>query len=252
MAYHNGMTGVFGLTDSGTEPALLRHYKRAIRSRTEIDSRPGNKFGHPVIGFSQELWPGYRRYADRALEAAMSTLTDSKTDELELPSVIWEFFGYPRRIVWPPTAGPSKVADTFSVRAVTGPHRKMTEADVSGTLLELGGGGQTGAATMFHVALDGRDNWSGMTAAPNAAGTDGPFATIARARDAVRRFRASARPSGPVLVRVHAGRYELTEPLIFKPEDSGTAQGPTIYVATPGNEGPVVISGGRVIRGWKR
>ena len=78
---------------------------------------------------------------------------------------------------------------------------KMTEADVSRVLLELGGAGQTGAATTFHVAPNGRDNWSGTLAAPNAAGTDGPFATIARARDAVRRFRATARPSGPVVVR---------------------------------------------------
>jgi hypothetical protein len=105
MAYHNGMTGVFALTDSGTEPALLRHYRRAIQSRNEIDRRQGNKAGHPVIGYSQELWPGFRRYADRALEGAMSTLTDSKTDELELPAAIWEFFGYPRRIVWPAQAG---------------------------------------------------------------------------------------------------------------------------------------------------
>ena len=36
MAYHNGMTGVFGLTGQGTEPALLRHCKRAIQSRNEI------------------------------------------------------------------------------------------------------------------------------------------------------------------------------------------------------------------------
>ena len=101
MAYHNGMTGVFTLTDKGTEPALLRHWKRAIQSRTEIDRRPGNTFGHPIIGYSQELWAGYRRYADPTIEGAVSSLMDSKTDELELPSAVWEFFGYPRRIVWP-------------------------------------------------------------------------------------------------------------------------------------------------------
>jgi len=101
MAYHNGMTGVFTLTDQGTEPALLRHWKRAIQSRTEIDRRPGNKFGHPVIGHSQEIWAGYRRYADSTIEGAVSSLMDSKTDEQELPSAVWEFFGHPRRIVWP-------------------------------------------------------------------------------------------------------------------------------------------------------
>jgi hypothetical protein len=105
MAYHNGMTGVFALTDKGTEPALLRHFKRAIQSRTEVDRRPGNKSGHPVIGFSQEIWPGYRRYADPAIERAVSSLEDSKTDELELPAAVWEVFGYPRRIVRPAGAG---------------------------------------------------------------------------------------------------------------------------------------------------
>jgi hypothetical protein len=100
MAYHNGMTGVFTLTDKGDAPALLRHFRRAVESRNEIDQRSGNRFGHPVIGYSQEIWPGYRRYADPIIEGAFSTLTDSKTDELELPGVIWEFFGYPRRIVW--------------------------------------------------------------------------------------------------------------------------------------------------------
>jgi hypothetical protein len=105
MAYHNGMTGVFGLTDKGKEPALLRHWKRAVRSRKEIDSRRDNKFGHPIIGYSQELWPGYRRYADATIELALPTLSDSKTDELELPAVVWEFFGYPRRIAWPAKAG---------------------------------------------------------------------------------------------------------------------------------------------------
>jgi hypothetical protein len=104
MAYHNGMTGVFRLSDSGAEPALLRHWKRAIKSRTEIDRRPGNKFGHPIIGYSQQLWAGYRRYADPMIADAVSTLTDSRTDETELPAVVWEFLGYPRRTVWPAQA----------------------------------------------------------------------------------------------------------------------------------------------------
>jgi hypothetical protein len=102
MAFHNGMTGVFGITDQGTEPALLRHWKRAIQSRTETDSSRGNAFGHPVIGFSQQIWAGYRRYRDPTIEGAVATLQDSMTDELEIPAVVWEFFGHPRRLVWPP------------------------------------------------------------------------------------------------------------------------------------------------------
>jgi hypothetical protein len=43
----------------------------------------------------------------------------------------------------------------------------------------------------------------------------------------------------------------LPEPLVLGPEDSGTAQSPTVYTAAPGAEGQVVISGGRAITDWK-
>ncbi|MBE0534328.1 MAG: hypothetical protein IH624_01565, partial [Phycisphaerae bacterium] len=38
----------------------------------------------------------------------------------------------------------------------------------------------------FYVSEAGNDSWSGAFAVPNAAGTDGPFATLQRAREAVR------------------------------------------------------------------
>ena len=45
--------------------------------------------------------------------------------------------------------------------------------------------GQNVEATFF-VAQNGNDEWSGMLSDPSAAETDGPFATLARARDAGR------------------------------------------------------------------
>ena len=39
----------------------------------------------------------------------------------------------------------------------------------------------------FHVATSGNDAWSGSLSEPNAAGTDGPFATLERARDAAQK-----------------------------------------------------------------
>jgi Right handed beta helix region len=107
------------------------------------------------------------------------------------------------------------------------------------------------AAATFHVGPEGRDNWSGTLAAPNEPGTDGPFATITRARDAVRRFRSTARPGGPVVVLLHAGRYELSEPLVFGVEDSGTPESLNVYAAAPGDEGRAEISGGRRVTGWR-
>ena len=47
------------------------------------------------------------------------------------------------------------------------------------------------------------------------------------------------------------GRYELAEPLVFAPEDSGTAESRTVFAAAPGDEGRAVLSGGRVVSGWK-
>lgn len=41
----------------------------------------------------------------------------------------------------------------------------------------------------FHIAADGDDAWSGTLPAANAAKTDGPFATLAKARDAVRELK---------------------------------------------------------------
>ena len=38
----------------------------------------------------------------------------------------------------------------------------------------------------FYVSSDGNDSWSGTLPAPNTANTDGPFATLTTARDAVR------------------------------------------------------------------
>lgn len=107
----------------------------------------------------------------------------------------------------------------------------------------------------FHVSPQGRDSWSGSLPAANAAGSDGPFASLTRARDAVRKLRTVDRSQAPrrgaVLVRVHAGRYELGEPLILGPEDSGTAASPTLFVAAPGEAGRAVISGGKAVTRWR-
>ena len=43
--------------------------------------------------------------------------------------------------------------------------------------------------TNLYIATNGNDTWSGKLTEPNAAGTDGPFATLRRAREAVRRLR---------------------------------------------------------------
>ncbi len=88
----------------------------------------------------------------------------------------------------------------------------------------------------LYVSPGGDDISSGAAAKP--------FATLARARDEIRR----RKPHGAV-VHLRGGMYTLREPLIFAPEDSGTPDAPIIYEAMKG-ENPI-FSGGVVIAGWK-
>ncbi|HPA17055.1 MAG TPA: right-handed parallel beta-helix repeat-containing protein [Verrucomicrobiae bacterium] len=104
---------------------------------------------------------------------------------------------------------------------------------------------------VFYVATDGDDAWSGRMPAPNSGKTDGPFATLGRARDAARALRAGTNVlSEPVTVLLRGGRYALTNSLDFGPEDSGTEGRPITYAAY-GSERPI-ISGGAVIDGWHK
>lgn len=102
----------------------------------------------------------------------------------------------------------------------------------------------------LYVAPAGNDAWSGRLDAPNAAGTDGPLASLEGARDAIRAMRAAGVLSAPVEVLVRGGTYRLRGSFRLTPEDSGTEAAPITYAAYPG-ERPV-FSGGREIVGWER
>jgi hypothetical protein len=102
-------------------------------------------------------------------------------------------------------------------------------------------GAETSTSGDFYVAAGGSDD--------NAGTIDEPFATLARARDAVRKRIASGL-KGDVTVLIRGGTYELSETLTFGPEDSGTDEHAVTYAAYPGEQ--VVISGGRRISGWQQ
>ena len=76
-----------------------------------------------------------------------------------------------------------------------------------------------------------------------------PFATLARARDAIRELKAQGPLPGPVRVHVADGTYTLREPFVLTPEDSGTEAAPVIYQAMPGAR--PIFSGGRKLSGWQ-
>lgn len=113
--------------------------------------------------------------------------------------------------------------------------------------------GRARAATFF-VAPNGNDNWSGRISQPNRAHNDGPLASLAGARDAVRKLKARSSIDAllrePVRIFFASGTYAMTKSLVLTPEDSGTAQAPIFYEAMPGAR--PVFSGGRIITGWKR
>ena len=99
------------------------------------------------------------------------------------------------------------------------------------------------ATTTLYVATNGNDAWSGKLAEPNTEKTDGPFATLERARDEIRK----QRPKGAT-VFVRGGVHELAKTFSLGPEDSGTAEAPVVYRAYEGEK--PVLTGAKRITGF--
>jgi len=138
----------------------------------------------------------------------------------------------------------------FSGRGFRNPRGAMSTVGAllaAGVLFGLGAGAAAGAT--FYVAVDGNDAWSGRRAARNAEGDDGPLATLAGARDAVRALRSAGPPDEPICVRIRGGAYYLTDTVTFGPDDSGVEGAAISYEAYPG-ETPELV-GGRRIEGFR-
>jgi hypothetical protein len=101
------------------------------------------------------------------------------------------------------------------------------------------------ATAVFYVSARGNDRWSGKLADPGK--DDGPFATVAHAREVVRAYLKTQ--TEPVRVVLRGGTYHLASPLEFGPEDSGTRVAPVTYVAAAGEK--VILSGGRLLQGGR-
>jgi hypothetical protein len=99
------------------------------------------------------------------------------------------------------------------------------------------------AQLTLHVSPAGNDQAVGTAAAP--------FATLERARDAVRELkRDKGLPAGGVRIVLHGGTYPRTAPLMLTPEDSGTAKAPVVYTGATG--ATPVVSGGMAISRFRR
>lgn len=91
----------------------------------------------------------------------------------------------------------------------------------------------------FYIAPTGIDT--------NPGTKNAPFASLERARDAVRLVMQKKGASASVVIR--SGTYYLKKPFVLGPEDSGTKEHPITYSAQSGEK--PVFRGGRVIKGWK-
>lgn len=113
---------------------------------------------------------------------------------------------------------------------------RVVPVDVNG----LSGTEGTSAAVLidavveFFVATDGDDS--------NTGTVEAPFATIARARDAVASAGDSL-PEGGVVVNIRGGVYQFTDTVSFTVANSGSEGKPVIYQAYEGEE--VVFMGGK-------
>ena len=105
------------------------------------------------------------------------------------------------------------------------------------------------SAVDIYVSLQGNDTWTGKLPAPNPAKTDGPFATLERARNEIRQIKTSTTGlTEPVTVWVRGGTYCLSNTFTIEQRDSGTRTAPITYRAYQ-NEKPVIL-GGKPIAGF--
>ncbi len=117
------------------------------------------------------------------------------------------------------------------------------------TFFLLSGTCRYSPAIDLFVAPNGNDNWSGTLAAPDKEGSNGPFASLVRARDELRRLKSAGKLEQPATVHLRAGVYRLTNAVSLGPEDSGTPQSPIVWRSFENEK--VVITGTQAVTGFE-
>jgi len=103
----------------------------------------------------------------------------------------------------------------------------------------------------LYVSPQGNDSWSGKLDSPNEGRTDGPFATLGAARQAIREMKkTTGRPAGGAAVWIRPGDYYLERGFELTEEDSGTAESPIVYRAAETQNARLV--GGREVSSWRK
>lgn len=105
----------------------------------------------------------------------------------------------------------------------------------------------------FAAFASAAEFWAAPTGAEKAAGTaEDPLSLVAAQRRARELRRLAPEPlAEPVRILLKGGAYDLDAAWCVRPEDSGTAQSPTVFEAAPG-EVPVLDGGVPLSSGWKK
>jgi hypothetical protein len=103
----------------------------------------------------------------------------------------------------------------------------------------------------IYVSPMGNDAWSGLAASPASDGKAGPLATLEMALKKARQARTGPGAADQVGIVLRDGFYPLSEPIRMTAEDSGASTDKPLTIAAYPNEKPI-LSGGRVIAGWKK
>ena len=122
----------------------------------------------------------------------------------------------------------------------------LNGATTPATMITVKASAAAPSTVTFYVAPNGNDYFSGTLPAANAAGTDGPLATMDRARALVQSIAKTGLTK--VTVQFRGGNYTLPATVMFSAADSGSATMPVIYQNYPG-ESPV-FSGGVRVTNW--
>ncbi|MBN1292958.1 MAG: right-handed parallel beta-helix repeat-containing protein [Candidatus Latescibacteria bacterium] len=102
----------------------------------------------------------------------------------------------------------------------------------------------------LYVSLSGDDSWSGKLQQSNSDKTDGPFKSLARARDAVRELKTSgSQPDSGITIFICEGIYPITETFTLSGQDSGTEKIPVTWRNYPYEK--VHFSGGKTITSFE-
>ena len=100
------------------------------------------------------------------------------------------------------------------------------------------------------VSPQGDDGWSGRLPEPNGEQTDGPFATLERARDEIRRIKNDKKlPADGMTIYLRGGVYAREASLKLTEAESGSENGQVIWTAYPGED--VRIAGAKALTEWQ-